>query len=56
MMNHTEVLKCEQWPKSENAWFIGTNLTKPITREASHSFQSSLTVVVNFPRNSMMII
>jgi len=33
-----------------------TNLTSPIPTQASHCCQFSLTVVANFPRNSMMII
>ena len=31
-------------------------LIRPMPRDTSHSCQSSLTVEVNFPRNSMMII
>lgn len=40
--------------KKKNQFVFYTNLSMPMTSETSHSFQSSLTVEVNFPRNSMI--
>ena len=46
--NTMMVLKVEKYPKV-------SYLTKAITTETSQSSQSSLTVDVNFPRNSIII-
>jgi len=47
-LQHNDGLKVEKYPKV-------SYLTKAITTETSQSSQSSLTVDVNLPRNSMII-
>ena len=47
-LQHNDGLKVEKYPKV-------SYLTKAITTETSQSSQSSLTVDVNFPRNSIII-
>lgn len=39
----------------KNGILLKTDLIKPMMAEISHCFQFSLTVEVNFPRNSIMM-